>query len=173
MKAVVQRVLSASVTVDGEVISSISRGLCVLVGIHRDDTRQQMEYVARKVAAIRLFDDEQTGKRWNKSAKDLGLEILCVSQFTLHYIMKGNKVDFHMAMAGDEANAFYAEFLAEVRKAYGGDADKVKDGRFGAMMKVDIANDGPVTIEIESPPPPPSKGEQKSTPAEESLSTAS
>jgi len=156
MKAVVQRVASASVSVDGEVVSSIGRGICVLIGIHRDDTRQQMEHVARKLAALRVFDDESSGKRWNKSVRDLGLEILCVSQFTLYHVMKGNKPDFHLAMCGDKAKDFYEEFLAQLRKECGSSSeDKVKNGVFGATMKVDIANDGPVTLEIESAPPPP------------------
>ena len=83
-----ERVSSASVKVDGEMISSIGKGLCVLVGIHRDDTKKEMEYIAKKILSIRLFDDPQTGKRWNKSVKDLDLEVLCVSQFTLHHILK-------------------------------------------------------------------------------------
>jgi len=149
MKAVIQRVSSASVKVDGEMISSIGKGLCVLVGIHRDDTKKEMEYIAKKILSIRLFDDPQTGKRWNKSVKDLDLEVLCVSQFTLHHILKGNKVDFHLAMSGENARNMYEELLNELRTQYGS-TEKVKDGQFGAMMEVNIANDGPVTIELES-----------------------
>ena len=73
-------------------ISSIDKGLCVLVGIHRDDTKKEMDYIAKKILSIRLFDDPQTGKRWNKSVKDLDLEVLCVSQFTLHHILKVRNV---------------------------------------------------------------------------------
>ena len=87
------------------------------------------------------------------SAKDLDLEILCVSQFTLYHLNKGKRVDFHLAMAGDKAKAFYERFLGQMRSNY--DEAKVKDGAFGAMMAVDICNDGPVTLEIESPPPAP------------------
>ena len=88
MKAVVQRVTSASVKVDGEVISSIGKGLCILVGIHRTDTRKELEYITKKILSTRIFDDPNTGKRWDKSVKDLDLEVLCVSQFTLYHIMK-------------------------------------------------------------------------------------
>ena len=89
-----ERVSSASVKVDGEMISSIGKGLCVLVGIHRDDTKKEMEYIAKKILSIRLFDDPQTGKRWNKSVRDLNLEVLCVSQFTLHHILKVRNIIF-------------------------------------------------------------------------------
>ena len=146
MKAVIQRVSRASVTVDGEVISSIGRGLCVLVGIHRDDTEEQMEFVVRKILNLRVFDDEN-GKRWNKSVKDLDLEILCVSQFTLYHIIKGNKLDFHMSMGGDASKTFYDKFLGRMKADY--QAERIKDGRFGAMMQVEIVNDGPVTLEVE------------------------
>lgn len=151
MKVVVQRVTLASVSVDGQVISRINKGLCVLVGIHRHDTPVQRENIVRKVLNLRVFDDEATGKRWNKSVKDLNLEVLCVSQFTLYCTMKGNKPDYHLAMAGDPAKEFYSQFLADLRKGH--HEDKIKDGSFGAYMQVDIRNDGPVTIELESPAP--------------------
>ena len=94
MKAVIQRVQSASVSVDGNVIASIGRGICVLIGIHVKDTPKERETIVRKILNLRIFDDEKN-KRWSKSVKDLNLEILCVSQFTLYHIMKGNKPDFH------------------------------------------------------------------------------
>ena len=148
MKAVIQRVSSASVKVDGEVISRIGKGLMVLVGIHRTDTRKELEYICKKILSVRVFDDPVSGKRWNKSVKDLELEVLCVSQFTLYHILKGNKVDFHFAMSGDSAKAMYEDLLKEMSTQY--DGTKIKDGKFGAMMEVNIANDGPVTIELES-----------------------
>lgn len=148
MKAVIQRVTKASVTVDGQTVSSIGQGLCVLIGIHRDDTRKDMEYIVRKILNYRLFDNAD-GKRWNKSVKDLNHEVLCVSQFTLYHLMKGNKPDFHLSMSGDASKEFYLDFLSELRKNYC--EDKIKDGQFGAMMQVVIQNDGPVTVEIESP----------------------
>jgi len=150
MKAIVQRVRSAGVTVDDRLVSSIGHGLCVLVGIHRDDTPLQRQTIVKKILNLRVFDDE-AGKRWKKSVKDLGLEVLCVSQFTLYCTMKGNKPDYHLTMAGDAAKEFYNQFLTEMRQ--GLHEDKVKDGEFGAHMQVDIKNDGPVTIELEAPPP--------------------
>merc|ERR1712027_134681 len=114
----------------------------------RDEIRMKLIEEAKAKAAA-LGANVNTASR---CARDLGLEILCVSQFTLYHVMKGNKPDFHLAMGGDKAKDFYEEFLTQLRKEYGSE-EKVKDGVFGAMMKVDIANDGPVTLEIESPPP--------------------
>lgn len=147
MKAVLQRVVTGSVSVGGEIVSSIGKGMVALIGIHRDDTRADMEYIVRKMLTIRMWEDE-AGRRWAKSAKDLDLEILCVSQFTLYHVMKGNKPDFHLAMAGENSEQFYKEFLVEMKKAYS--EDKIKDGLFGAMMEVNIVNDGPVTLELDS-----------------------
>ncbi|XP_030376413.1 D-aminoacyl-tRNA deacylase isoform X2 [Scaptodrosophila lebanonensis] len=101
----------------------------------------------RKILALRLFEDE--GRRWQKSTKDLQLEILCVSQFTLYHRLKGNKPDFSAAMKGDEAQQLYNHFLHRLRQSY--DGSKIKDGKFGAHMQVHIENDGPVTIDLESP----------------------
>ncbi|XP_071833048.1 uncharacterized protein [Apostichopus japonicus] len=149
MRVVVQRVTKASVTVGDELISSIGRGLCVLVGICRDDTPKEREYLARKVQNLRVFDDEN-GKRWCKSVKDKNFEILCVSQFTLYSVMKGNKPDFHNAMPGEESKQYYDDFLAILRKGY--NSEKIKDGKFAAYMQVHIQNDGPVTIQLEAVP---------------------
>ena len=96
MKAVIQRVVSGSVCVDGNLVSSIGKGIVALVGIHRDDTKADLDYIVRKLVTLRLWEDEG-GRRWAKSAKDLDLEILCVSQFTLYHVMKvrekHNKID--------------------------------------------------------------------------------
>ena len=147
MKAVLQRVVSGSVSVGGEVVSSIGRGMVALIGIHRDDTKADMEYIVRKLVSLRMWEDD-TGRRWAKSAKDLDYEILCVSQFTLYHVMKGNKPDFHLAMAGENSKLFYDEFLTEMKKAHS--EERIKDGVFGAMMEVNIVNDGPVTLELDS-----------------------
>ncbi|SPP83840.1 D-aminoacyl-tRNA deacylase isoform X1 [Drosophila guanche] len=147
MRAVIQRVRAAKVTVLDELVSSIGPGLCVLVGIKATDTATDVEFLVRKILALRLFDDE--GKRWQKSAKDLQLEILCISQFTLYHRLKGNKPDFSAAMKGDDAQKLYTHFLNRLKQSY--DSSKIKDGKFGANMQVHIENDGPVTINLESP----------------------
>ncbi|XP_025987437.1 D-aminoacyl-tRNA deacylase 1 isoform X2 [Solenopsis invicta] len=148
MKAIIQRVSKASVSVDGEVISSIGNGLCVLIGIKRDDGVTDMKYIVRKILNTKMFDDDK-GKKWGASVADKKYEILCISQFTLYHVLKGNKLDFHRAMPAQESEPFYMNFLAELRKEYV--PDLVKDGKFGAMMEVCIQNSGPVTLEIESP----------------------
>ncbi|KAI8143889.1 D-tyrosyl-tRNA deacylase [Fennellomyces sp. T-0311] len=148
MRAVLQRVARASVTVDQQVVGSIQKGVCVLVGIGTDDTEKDVDYIVNKILNIRVFDDDQ-GIMWKKGVKELGLEVLCVSQFTLQgKTVKGNKPDFHGAMKTEQAKAMYEKFLAKLGQAY--DPSKIKDGVFGAMMLVDIANDGPVTLQLDS-----------------------
>ncbi|KOX69781.1 D-tyrosyl-tRNA(Tyr) deacylase 1 [Melipona quadrifasciata] len=138
MKAVIQVVTRASVSVDGEIISSIGNGLCVLIGIKREDDLEDMKYIVRKILNVKVFSDEHNNK-WSKSVMDKRYEILCISQFTLYHTLKGNRLDFYKARPSEGAKLFYNNFLAEL------------DGKFGAMMEVDIRNNGPVTLEIESP----------------------
>lgn len=150
MKAVVQRVTRASVTVGGEQISAIGRGICVLLGISMEDTQKELEHMVRKILNLRVFEDE-SGKHWSKSVMDKEYEVLCVSQFTLQCVLKGNKPDFHLAMPTEQAESFYNSFLEQLRKSYR--PELIRDGKFGAYMQVHIQNDGPVTIELESPAP--------------------
>ncbi|XP_004931305.2 D-aminoacyl-tRNA deacylase isoform X1 [Bombyx mori] len=160
MKALIQRVMNAKVIVNGEVISNIEQGLCILIGISKYDTVKDIEYIVRKILSIKLFDDESS-KRWKKTVVDKQFEILCVSQFTLYNTWKGNKPDFHNAMPGDQSKEFYEKFLQMLKDAYV--SDKIKDGLFGAYMQVCIQNDGPVTFEIESLDKDPSKSNKKTT----------
>ncbi|XP_026497326.1 D-aminoacyl-tRNA deacylase 1 [Vanessa tameamea] len=148
MKAIIQRVMNANVSVNGEVVSSIGQGACILIGICNNDNSKDMEYMARKILSIKLFDDENE-KKWKKSIVDKDFEILCVSQFTLYNTWKGNKPDFHHAMPSQESKEFYDKFIQLLRNSY--KPEKVKDGVFGAYMQVALQNDGPVTLEIESP----------------------
>ncbi|XP_053615730.1 D-aminoacyl-tRNA deacylase 1 [Plodia interpunctella] len=148
MKALIQRVMNASVTVNGEIISSIEQGVCVLIGICNNDTVKDMEYIVKKILSIKIFDDG-TNKRWKKNVVESQFEVLCVSQFTLYNTWKGTKPDFHHAMPGEKSKEFYEKFLQMLRDQY--KPDKIKDGEFGAYMQVCIQNDGPVTFAIESP----------------------
>ena len=148
MKAVIQRVTKASVSVNGNIKSSIGCGLCVLIGIHRNDTKKDAEYIVRKILNLRLFSDPETNQPWKKSVRDVDAEILSVSQFTLYSVLKGNKLDFHNAMASDLSWTFYEDFLRQLKSGYA--EEKVKDGAFGEFMSVDIQNDGPVTIQLDS-----------------------
>ncbi|OTB16702.1 hypothetical protein K445DRAFT_316982 [Daldinia sp. EC12] len=146
MKAILQRVLSASVTVEKEVVSSIGKGVLVFAAVAPGDTEKEADSLAAKVLKLKLWDDD-AGGRWKKSVTDIGGEVLCVSQFTLlASTKKGNKPDFHGAMGGEEAKRLYDYFFQKVRQGYA--ADKVKNGVFQAMMEVALVNDGPVTLEL-------------------------
>ncbi|KAI0152799.1 D-Tyr tRNAtyr deacylase-like domain-containing protein [Xylariaceae sp. FL1272] len=146
MKAILQRVLSASVTVDKEVVSSIGKGVLVFAAVAPGDTQKEADSLAAKVLKMKLWDDA-TGGRWKHNVQEIGGEVLCVSQFTLlASTKKGNKPDFHGAAGGEEAKTLYEYFFQKVQQGYV--ADKVQDGRFQAMMEVALVNDGPVTLEI-------------------------
>ncbi|CAE6189105.1 unnamed protein product [Arabidopsis arenosa] len=161
MRAVIQRVSSSSVTVDGRIVSEIGPGLLVLIGIHETDTDSDADYICRKVLNMRLFSNETTGKGWDQNVMQRNYGVLLVSQFTLYGFLKGNKPDFHVAMPPDKAKPFYASLVEKFQKVYNPDA--VKDGVFGAMMQVNLVNDGPVTMQLESPQS--SKNETKASTA--------
>lgn len=145
MKVVIQRSKEASVTVNGELISSIEKGYVLLVGITHDDTIEDVKYVAKKVAELRIFEDDE-GKM-NRSILDAGGEILSVSQFTLYADTKrGRRPSFIEAAKPEVAKPLWESFNEQL-KAYG---LTVKTGIFGADMKVSLINDGPVTIIVES-----------------------
>ena len=144
MKAVVQRVLSANLKVDGTLISEIDKGLVVFYGVGVGDTLEKADYLASKIAKLRIFHDEN-GKM-NRSVLDVGGEILCVSQFTLYAdTKKGNRPSFTNAMPGDAATKLYDLF----NETWRGLGLKVKTGVFGADMQIGLTNDGPVTIIFE------------------------
>ena len=146
MRVVLQRVSSASVRVDGNVIGDIGPGLVLLIGIHRNDTDEDMHYVMDKCVHLRNFSDE-TGKM-NHSVLDMGGELLVVSQFTLYGdTRKGRRPGFDQAGRPDMAEPLYERAVARLRDH----GLQVATGRFGADMQVDLINDGPVTLIIEHP----------------------
>ncbi|ODA80736.1 hypothetical protein RJ55_03695 [Drechmeria coniospora] len=148
MKAIIQRVLSASVTVDKEVVSSIGKGVLVFAAVAPGDTEKEVDTIASKVLKMKLWEDAEGG-RWKQSVTDIDGEVLCVSQFTLlARTKKGTKPDFHGAMNPDEASRLYRYFVQKIGDSYA--ADRVKDGKFQAMMEVALVNDGPVTLELQS-----------------------
>jgi len=152
MKVVIQRVKSASVTVDGTLISTIGKGLLAFAAVDKDDTITDTVKSAEKLLKFRLWDGED-GKKWKLNVQDIGGEILCVSQFTLlASTKKGNKPDFHKSAEPVKAKVLYDSFFTKVQELYS--KDKVKDGLFQAMMDVSLVNDGPVTIEINTDPKP-------------------
>ena len=145
MRAVVQRVIRSQVTVDGEVIGRIGQGLLVLLGVENDDTEQDGHTLADKIAALRIFDDVE-GKM-NLSLADIGGEMLVVSQFTLlGDCRKGRRPSFVAAAAPEKANELYESFVAAVAVQ----GIPVATGRFRAMMEVELVNDGPVTLLLDS-----------------------
>lgn len=146
MKLVIQRVKEASVTVDGAKVSSIGTGLLVLVGVRVDDTAADVERLAAKTVALRIFNDENGVM--NRSVADVGGEVLAVSQFTLYgSTRRGNRPSYIEAARGDMAQPLYDRFCELVADALGRPVGK---GVFGADMRVSLVNDGPVTIVMDS-----------------------
>lgn len=149
MKAVVQRVKRAAVSVDGEIVSSIGPGLLCLVGIRSGDGQPDLDFISRKILNARLWPSER--KAWDCNVQQKGFEILCVSQFTLYGRMNGNKPDFSQAASPQPAREMYEAFIQRLQHEY--EVSKVKDGIFGAMMEVELVNDGPVTFLLDSTKP--------------------
>jgi len=178
MRLVIQRVFESSVTVDGKEISRIGPGILVLLGITQGDTPDLVKRYVNKILKLRIWPEipknkpvensqqpQENGtqpaeeekleapkakplKTWDSNVIDNGFEVMVVSQFTLYGIMKGNKPDFHKALNPDEALKLYDNFLEVLKKTY--KADKVQAGQFGAMMNVQLVNDGPVTLILDS-----------------------
>jgi D-tyrosyl-tRNA(Tyr) deacylase len=146
MRAILQRVTSASVTIDGRVVGRIDRGFLVLLGIEQADTEADGEWLAQKITKLRIFPD-QAGKM-NRSLADIGGGILVVSQFTLHAsTAKGARPSYHAAARPELARPLYEQFVAQLTGTLG---RPVATGEFGAMMTVELVNDGPVTLIIDS-----------------------
>ncbi|MBQ7548266.1 MAG: D-tyrosyl-tRNA(Tyr) deacylase [Clostridia bacterium] len=142
MKAVVQRVSASSVSVDGAVVGSIGRGYNVLLGVVPEDTEREADLLAAKIAKLRVFKDAEG--RMNMSLSDVGGGVLVISQFTLCAdIRKGNRPSFTTAAAPERAEQLYEYFIQKLRDE---GVQKVEHGSFGDDMKVEISNDGPVTI---------------------------
>ena len=145
MRVVLQRVSHASVTVEEKVIGQIQRGFLLLVGVTHDDAIEDMEYLVRKIVQMRIFEDEE-GKL-NRSIQDICGVILSVSQFTLYAdTKKGNRPSFSKAAPGDVALEMFEQFNGLLRDT----GIPVETGQFGADMKVELLNDGPVTILLDS-----------------------
>jgi len=150
MRAVIQRVKKASVTVDNEILSKIERGLVVLVGVSPEDTEEDCKKVAKKVTSLRFWPDADD-TQWKKNIADIRGQIICVSQFTLYgKVNKGAKPDFHGAAKGEQAYALYQKTRELIGGLMPNGMADVGDGRFGAMMDVELINDGPTTIQFDT-----------------------
>lgn len=144
MKAVIQRVKSASVTIDNQLYSSIDNGILVLLGVEKGDTEQEAQFLANKISKLRIFEDENN--KMNLSVKDVLGEILVVSQFTLAGdCKKGTRPSFDKAELPYAANMLYEKFVCFIKE----EGLEVKTGKFAAMMDVALVNDGPVTFILE------------------------
>ena len=145
MKIVVQRVKNASVQVEGKTVGEIEKGFLVLLGVTHSDTKKEADYLAKKLCKLRVFTDEND--KMNLSLKDVGGKLLIVSQFTLYADCSGgNRPSFIEAARPEQAEELYEYFCKECKEKYGIEVEK---GIFGADMKVNLLNDGPVTIIIE------------------------
>ena len=145
MRAVLQRVSRASVKVEGETVGEIGHGLVVLLGIARDDSEQDARYILDKTVNLRVFDDE--GGRMNRSVVEAGGGLLVVSQFTLYGdVRRGRRPSWVEAAPPEQAEPLYELFVAEARRLVG----RVATGSFRRMMEVELVNDGPVTILLDS-----------------------
>ena len=145
MRAVVQRVTHAKVTIEHEIVGEIKQGLVVLLGVARDDSETDAEYLAAKIVALRIFDDD-AGKM-NRSVKDIEGGVLVVSQFTLYGdVRRGLRPAWIEAAAPEVAKPLYEYFIAQTRKL----VVEVASGSFQSMMQVELVNDGPVTIRLDS-----------------------
>ncbi|MGB2603401.1 MAG: D-aminoacyl-tRNA deacylase [Candidatus Sulfotelmatobacter sp.] len=145
MRAVVQRVSRAQVTVNGEITGQIGLGLLVLLGVGRDDTEADAIYLAEKIAGLRVFEDDQ-GKM-NRSVQDVEGSVLAVSQFTLHGdVTRGKRPSFDAAAPPEKARQLYDFFVEQIRAA----GLRCETGRFQEMMQVELVNEGPVTILLDS-----------------------
>lgn len=144
MKIVIQRVKNAQVEVEGNVVGKIEQGFLVLLGVKHTDTRKEADYLVKKLCKLRVFTDEND--KMNLGLKDIGGELLIVSQFTLYAdCSQGNRPSFIKAAKPEQANELYEYFCSECEK----NDIKVEKGIFGADMKISLLNDGPVTIIIE------------------------
>ena len=145
MRAVVQRVKNSSVNVGGDVVGKIGRGLLVLLGVANGDTTEDADFMANKIAHLRIFEDEN--QKMNRSLHDVGGEMLVVSQFTLlGDCRKGRRPSFINAAGPEQATELYEYFVKKTREQ----GISVQTGQFRAMMEVELINDGPVTLIIES-----------------------
>ena len=147
MKAIIQRVSKAGVKIDGTPYSSIRKGLVIFLGIKNGDTVEDGRYVAEKCCALRIFED--SGQKMNLSVRDVGGSVLVVSQFTLYGdTRKGNRPNFMDAAPPEVAEPLYHNFVSGLQELLG--QDRVATGVFRSMMEVELVNDGPVTVMIES-----------------------
>jgi len=146
MRVIVQRVTASSVIIKGEIVGEIARGLNLLVGIATTDTETELDWMVRKILDLRLFPGDEKGDKWEKSVQEINGQLLVVSQFTLYGdCRKGRRPSFSNSASPNQAEKLYNLFIDKLKKS----GLRVETGKFGAMMEVNIINDGPVTLILE------------------------
>lgn len=145
MRIVVQRVSDAKLSVEEKVLAEIKEGLVVFVGFYDGDNDTALDNIVDKVLNLKLWEDK-SGSMWKESVKSLNHEILLVPNFTLYAATKGGKMDFHLAMKADKSKIIFQKFVELFQKKY--EENKIKQGEFGAHMKINLTNDGPINIEL-------------------------
>ena len=151
MRLLIQRILKGAVTVDGKIVGKVGKGIHILLGVTHTDTEADIEYMVNRVLALNLWMKDKSTmekKTWDTNLVQNGYDIMVVSQFTLYGFFKGNKPDFHKSMEHESAKDMYLKFVEALRTKYV--KDKVQTGSFGDYMSVELENDGPVTLIIES-----------------------
>ena len=165
MRILIQRVLSANVSVDNSLVGAIQRGMLLLVGFTQTDNPEIIKRFADKILKLRIWDSLDGKSRWHTNVAQNKFEILVVSQFTLYHILKGNKPDFHKALENEKALAFYEMFVEILKQRYM--KEKIQIGAFGKYMNVSMVGDGPVTITMDSGKDQPSNEEESNIEKEE------
>ena len=145
MRIVIQKVYDAKLSVEEKIITEIKEGLVVFVGFYDGDNENSLDEISDKILNIKLWEDKN-GIMWKENVKSLNHEILLVPNFTLYAGVKGGRLDFHMAMKAEKAKLLFDKFVEILKKKY--QKDKIQKGEFGAHMKINLTNDGPVNIEL-------------------------
>eukprot|EP00826_Nyctotherus_ovalis_P037331 TRINITY_DN3398_c0_g1_i10.p2 TRINITY_DN3398_c0_g1~~TRINITY_DN3398_c0_g1_i10.p2 ORF type:complete len:172 (+),score=34.53 TRINITY_DN3398_c0_g1_i10:890-1405(+) len=153
MRLLIQRILRGAVTVEGKLVGKVNKGIHILLGVTHGDTEADIEHMINRVLALNLWEkgnSTMNQKTWDTNLVQNGYDIMVVSQFTLYGYLKGNKPDFHKALEHEQAKDLYIKFVEVLQAKYA--KDKVQTGAFGEYMNVELENDGPVTLIIESAP---------------------
>ena len=145
MRIIVQRVSDTKLSIEEKVITEIKEGLVVFVGFYDVDNENTLDNIVDKIINLKLWEDK-SGSMWKETVKSLNHEILLVPNFTLYAAIKGGKMDFHLAMKADKSKIIFQKFVELFQKKY--EENKIKQGEFGAHMKINLTNDGPVNIEL-------------------------
>lgn len=145
MRIILQRVSDAKLSVDDKLLAEIKEGLVVFIGFYDGDNENLIDEMVDKILNLKLWEDKN-GAMWKETVKSLNYELLLVPNFTLYALPKGGKMDFHLAMKADKSKIIFQKFIDSFKKKY--ENERIKEGVFGAHMKINLTNDGPVNIQL-------------------------